>query len=119
MTEIPFRAFGSCASLTEMIIPQSVKLINEDAFSGCSAIKTVLIMSNDVAVNDSAFMNCDSLVTVFFAGSEEEWNALNIADGGNGNDKLKEANVFFYLEDKPENEGSFWYFNDKGQPRCW
>ena len=119
ITEIAFRAFADCSGVTELTVPKSVTVIGEDAFSGCSAIKTALLLSTDFSVDDSAFAGCDSLLTVFYMGSEEEWNNVlsKINDGGSGNDDLKSANVYFYSE--VEAEGSYWYFNDKNQPRCW
>ena len=123
LTEIPFRAFAECSSLTEMSLPKNVKKINEDAFWGCSSIKTMVVLSPALSVDDSAFAGCDSLVAVFFVGNATEWQAVleNVSDGGNGNQKLREANVFFYSENEPtgENKSSFWYFNKKGEPRCW
>ena len=123
VTEIPFRAFASCSSLTEITVPEKVTKISEDAFWGCSSVKTLLILSDELSVEDSAFAGCDSLLTVFYIGSEAEWETVlsNVADGGNGNDKFKAANVFFYSENEPqgENKGAFWYFNNKGEPRCW
>ena len=123
LTEIPFRAFSGCSSLTEMSLPKNVTKINEDAFWGCSSIKTLLVLSPTLSVDDSAFAGCDSLLTIFFVGDAAEWQALlaNVSDGGNGNQKLREVNVFFYSENEPtgENKGSFWYFNKKGEPRCW
>ena len=119
ITDIPFRAFADCTSLTELTIPKNVSVISEDAFSGCSGIKTALLLSTDFSVDDSAFAGCDSLVTVFYMGSEADWNDVlsKVNDGGNGNDNLKNAKVYFYSE--LEAEGDYWHFNDKNQPRCW
>ena len=121
ISSLPFRALASCSSLKEIVLPSTLTSIGEDAFSGCSSLKTLVIMSSELEVGDSAFAGCESLVTIFFGGSKAEWeNVLSlVSDGGNGNDSLKHANVYFYSEEKPEAEGEFWYFNDKGQPRCW
>ena len=123
LTEIPFRAFALCSALGEITVPKNVTKISENAFSYCSSVKTVLVISKDFTVEDSAFAGCDGLLTVFYIGNEAEWeNVLSkISDGGNGNDNLREANVFFYSENEPEGEDkdSFWYFNNKGEPRCW
>lgn len=123
VTEIPFRAFAGCSSLEEITIPKNVTKINEDAFWGCSSVKTALVLSPDFSVEDSAFAGCDSLVSIFYIGSETSWkNVLsNVSEGGNGNEKFQSANVFFYSENEPsgDNKSSFWYFNNKGKPRCW
>ena len=121
LDKISFRAFAECLLLTEIKIPQSVTVIEEDAFSGCYYAQTMLIMSTDFTVEDSAFAGCDNLVTIFYIGSEAEWEAVlsKVNNGGNGNDNLRDADVFFYSETEPTSEGDFWHFNDKGQPRCW
>ena len=117
--KISFRAFADCLSFSEIKIPKDVTLIEEDAFSGCFAAQTMLIMSSDFEVEDSAFAGCDNLVTIFYIGNETQWETVlsKVNDGGNGNDNLRDAEVFFYSE--TEAEGNFWHFNDKGQPRCW
>ena len=123
MTEIPFGALAGCSALTEMTIPKKVTKINEDAFRNCSGIKTLTILSPEFSVDDSAFAGCDGLLTVFYIGNETAWKTvlLNVAEGGNGNDKFKAAKVFFYSENAPEgeNKSAFWHFNSKGEPRCW
>ena len=121
LDKISFRAFAECLLFTEIKIPQSVTVIEEDAFSGCEFAQTMLIMSTDFTVEDSAFAGCDNLVTIFYIGSEAEWETVlsKVNDGGNGNDNLRGADVFFYAETEPMSEGNFWHFNDKGQPRCW
>ncbi len=123
VTEIPFRAFAGCSLLTEMTLPKNVTKINEDAFWGCASIKTLVVLSPELLVDDSAFAGCDGLLSVFFVGNDTEWKTvlLGVSDGGNGNDKFKKANVFFYSENEPEgeNKSSFWHFNNKGEPRCW
>ena len=91
--------------------------------SFCSSIKTLLVLSPELVVDDSAFSGCEGLLTVFYIGNDTEWQTVlkNVSDGGNGNDDLTSAKVFFYSENEPkgENKNTFWYFNNKGEPRCW
>ena len=83
----------------------------------------MLVLSPEFSVGDSAFAGCDGLLSIFYIGNKAEWESIlaNVSDGGNGNDRLREANVFFYSENEPEtaDKGSFWYYNNKGEPRCW
>ncbi len=119
LEKIPFRAFAECVTLEEVNIAEGVKVIGEDAFKNCASIKTIVIESKDFSVENSAFSGCDGLVTVFFMGNEAEWQNIiaKVDDGGNGNDALTDATVYYYSE--AEAEGDFWYYNDKGEPRCW
>ena len=121
--EIPFRAFAGCSALTEMTLPKNVTKINEDAFWNCASVKTLVVLSTKLSVDDSAFAGCDGLLTVFYIGSSTEWQTVleGVSDGGNGNDNFRAAKVYFYSENEPkgENKSTFWYFNSKGEPRCW
>ena len=119
LESIPFRAFAGCTSLKSFYVPKNVKTIGEDAFDGCSSVQTLIIASKDVVIEDSAFSDCDALVTVFFEGDESEWQSIlaNVDNGGDGNSDLLDAKVYFFSE--TEKEGDFWYYNEKGEPRCW
>ena len=48
-------AFSLCTSLKEVIIPNSVSRIGNNAFYGCSNLKTVYIPDSVKQINDSAF----------------------------------------------------------------
>ena len=113
--KIPFMAFFNCSSLKTINIPEGVSLIEENAFEGCTAMKTVVLPSTLTAIQDSAFANCSSLISVFFGGSEEQFDAIEIADS---NDAIIDANLYFYSEAQPTEEGNFWHYED-GTPIIW
>ena len=115
MENIPFMAFFECSSLKTINLPEGVKTIDENAFEGCSAMKTVVLPSTLTSIQDSAFLKCNALVSIFFAGSEEQFDALEILDG---NDALIDAKVYFYSETEPDGDGTYWHY-EKGVPVIW
>jgi hypothetical protein len=62
--------------IEKIILPDSVKYINESAFKGCNVLEEVYIGKGIVEIGDTPFKNCYSLNTIYYAGTEEEWNAI-------------------------------------------
>ena len=81
IVEIAASAFEGYANMTEIVIPDSVKVIGADAFKGCVALKSVTIPQAVVSIENGAFYNCIALETVNF-------DASNCAH-------LKSANLVF------------------------
>ena len=115
MESIPFMAFYECSALKTINLPEGIKTIDENAFEACTSMKTIVLPSTLTSVQDSAFLKCDALKSIFFAGTEEQFDALEILDG---NDALIDASVYFYSETEPEDNGSYWHY-EKGNPVVW
>lgn len=113
--KIPFMAFFECSSLPTINIPEGATVIEENAFEACTALRTAVLPSTLTSVQDSAFLNCTTLTSIFFAGTEDQFDAIEIADG---NDALIGADVYFYSEEKPAEDGSYWHY-EKGKPVIW
>jgi hypothetical protein len=115
---IPYKAFAGCEALKNIKISKSVTTIAEDAFDGCTALQTIIIAAKDLTVENGAFANCDGLLTVFFEGTQAQWEQIvpKIDAGGDRNNDLLEAKVYFYSE--TEAEGDYWRY-DNAEPRCW
>ena len=45
-------------NVTEIVIPEGVEEIEEDAFFGCSSLKSVSIPNSVTFIGDGAFMDC-------------------------------------------------------------
>lgn len=54
--------FSGCASITEVIIPASVKVIEANVFSGCTSLKKVVATGVE-SIGSTAFSGCTSLDT--------------------------------------------------------
>lgn len=74
-------AFYGCTGLTNAIIPNGVKTIN-DTFNGCTALTSVVIPESVTMIDSWSFANCSSLSDVYYAGTEEQWNAINFDEWG-------------------------------------
>ena len=116
MTTIPYRAFYYCTSLLTVDIPEGVTLIEENAFEKCVSLLTAVIPSTVTKIENSAFDDCDILKTVFFGGTEEQFDNIDI---DLGNEAIDEAEVYFYSEEEPTEEGKFWHYDKNNLPEIW
>ena len=68
---------NNCSSLTSIIIPNSLTWIGYRAFEGCTSLKSITIPNSVTEIVDSAFADCNSLTTINYAGTKEQWEAIN------------------------------------------
>ena len=61
------RAFLDCAKLSELILPNSLREIGENAFSGCTGLETLSIPESVDSIGRSAFYNTGLEILVFNA----------------------------------------------------
>ena len=61
---IEMMAFGNCANLKSMVLPESCKYIGEYAFYLCTSLETVKLPSGIDSIWDLCFANCTSLKAV-------------------------------------------------------
>ena len=109
--EIGVGAFRGCANLSEILIPDSVTKINDTAFLFCSGLTEVILPNHLQCLNYMAFAGCDGLARlsvplalthvepyvfygctrltdIHYAGTAEQWNAVQTEEG---NDPLLTA----------------------------
>ena len=70
------------------VIPNGIEVIDQGAFLGCEELTSVTIPVSVTQISVYAFSDCDSLASVYYAGTESQWDKINIEKG---NDSLLNA----------------------------
>ena len=109
-------AFESCENITSVIIPENVTFIGSRAFYGCSGLKSIVIGKKVNYIGEASFGECTNLDIVYYAGTEEEWNNIEIGDL---NHYLSNATRYYYSESEPTEEGNFWHYDENGAVAVW
>ena len=81
--------------LKNAVIPYGMVEIDWYMFSGCTSLQSVTIPDSVTSIGNGAFCNCINFKTVYYAGSQEEWDAVYI---GSSNMHLKNANIYFNIK---------------------
>ena len=107
VTAIEYSAFDGCSSLTNIVIPNGVKGFSPNTFRNCSNLRSILLPASITSIY-GAFTGCESLTDVYYAGSEEQWNAIKFMEGSpvGTNEPLLNATIHYNYdgEEIPEPE---------------
>ncbi|HIR66509.1 MAG TPA: leucine-rich repeat protein [Candidatus Coproplasma avicola] len=109
VTTIAYRTIVSCSSLSKIIFNEGTQSIEGGALTYCPALKEIVIPKSITYIDSSAFEMCDNLSTIYYCGETEQWTKLNFKSN---------ANVYYYSESKPTEEGNYWHYVD-GVPTVW
>lgn len=101
VTNIRGSAFFACYGLKSIAFPDSVTSIGDWAFSNCKALESVIFNEGVTSIANGAFFSCPALTDVYYAGTEEQKNAISI---GNSNSDLMDA---------------VWHYNSTGHEHIW
>ena len=80
LTSIGGQAFGNCKSLESIAIPSGVTSLATSTFASCTALKTITLPTTLTKIGAAAFSRCFGLQTVGYAGTQDDWNAVEILD---------------------------------------
>ena len=64
--------------ITNLIIPNSVTSIGENAFRGCTGLTSVTIDNSVTSIGDDAFVDCRNLCKVNYTGDVKGWLSIDI-----------------------------------------
>ena len=64
VTRIGYSAFNGCTGLTDIVFPESLRIIDDYAFRNCSSLTELDINNNITYIGEGAFEDCTSLVRV-------------------------------------------------------
>ena len=87
VTNIGYYAFYGCTALTSLTITEGVTTIGNHAFRKCSGLTTVIIPDTVTNIAANAFYDCSALENVYYAGTQEQWDAVTV---GAGNEAITE-----------------------------
>lgn len=91
-------AFAGCGALESIVIPDGFSEIEFAAFSWCGGLKTITIPSSVVEIKRFGFNNCNRLTDIYYAGTEEQWNSIEVdyyRQGNESNDAIYNAAVHY------------------------
>ncbi len=80
LLSIDASAFQGCTSLKEIKVPHFVTKIGASAFSGCTALSAIYIPDSVKTIGEKAFYKCSAISEVNYEGTENQYNAISIAE---------------------------------------
>jgi len=116
VTEISECLLSGCENLTEILLPEDITVINNQAFWGCSNHVNIILPDKITLIDIGVFRECNKLENVFYCGNAQDWAEIEIKEDMNSD--LLEANIYYYSETKPTDEGLYWHYVD-GEVVVW
>ena len=71
-------AFSGCEGLTNITIPNSVKIVGANAFNGCSGLTSITIPESVTSIEKDAFGGCSSLSNLVFENGDNDLGIASI-----------------------------------------
>ena len=91
--KIPNGICYEAEKLKDVVIPDSVKVIGQNAFDGCLGLTSVELPEGLVRIEKSAFYYCDNIKTFKFRGSKNQWE--NVVKEAYWDDEIGLYDVIF------------------------
>ena len=91
--------------------------INQYAFLNNETLETIMIPTSVNYVGLNAFMGCTNLKKLYHSATTyDAWNSVSIK---NGNEKLANAQRYYYSQNKPLDEETCWHYDSFGNVSIW
>ena len=68
--------------ISDLVIPDEVKIIKDRAFNYCNSIKTVTMPNGLTSIGMAAFMGCKNLISIDLPNSVTSWGSAAFANSG-------------------------------------
>ena len=78
LTVIETECFKGCSELLNVNIPEGVTTIRHDAFSNCTKLKRIDLPKSLEEINSNAFGGVNSSLRVIYRGTAEDWKKIKI-----------------------------------------
>ena len=80
VTAIGAWAFEGVSTVENIIVPDSVSIIDDYAFYNCENLTNIIISGNDVTyIGFYTFFGCANLTNITFGGTVEQWDSFGLA----------------------------------------
>jgi len=86
VTVIRNQAFYRCVNLKKITLPSTLEYIYDSAFADCESLVSIVIPREVKLIETWAFRDCKNLTKFTFAGTVAEWNAIQKGMGNNWNE---------------------------------
>lgn len=63
--------------MTEVVVSDGMTRLLDDTFLGCESLKTVYLPAGIKTMGPNVFEGCTSLTDIYFAGTQEQWEAID------------------------------------------
>ena len=65
------------ADVQQVVVKEGVTGIGANSFSSCDALTSVTVPSSVTEIRENAFFGCDAMENIHYAGSSEQWEAID------------------------------------------
>jgi len=119
ITSIGDHAFDECLNIESITIGKNVTNIWDQAFCDCLDLKYVIIPKSVTFIGEDAFLCGNALTRYYYAGTEDDWDKINIKDPSNEFIDTFRGVIYYYSEEQPEKAGNYWHYDAKGEIAVW
>ena len=112
--EIGYQAFDRCYSITSLTLNDGLTRINDYAFADCEGLVLIVLPESLEYIDTNAFSGCESLDRVYYKGLP--WQGVLVS---RFDDAELLGSPFCYSEQKPEENGNFWHYDEAGRVKIW
>lgn len=85
LTTIGSESFENCTGITDVVLNDGLTTLEYKAFYGCSNLESITVPSTLETSNGYVFSSCSKLSSVYYAGSVDDWCAINFVSSYTSN----------------------------------